>query len=234
MSSLAGLSSPWTVDVRGLSRSCHAEALFEAFDKLRPGDAMIAVTDHAPRKLFHHLEANHKGQFEWSPLESGPATWRTEVTRREAVPGTLRSIHEALEWDHDRLDARLEAAFGAREREELARAGELFAEFALGLRRHIRFEEELLFPAFEAHTGQPPHTGPTGVMRAEHREIEALLEALAEAASLPGQAAEVLREDLVRILGWHNQKEEGVLYPQIDESVGDIEKDALIGRFQAS
>ncbi len=40
--------------------------------------------------------------------------------------------------------------------------------------------------------------------------------------------------DLVRILGWHNQKEESVVYPGVDTLLRDDEKDALVRRMQSS
>jgi len=83
-------------------------------------------------------------------------------------------------------------------------------------------------------SGLPPQGGPTGVMRAEHREIEALLEALADVVGLKGRAAESLREQLQAVLGAHNMKEENVLYPGIDRLLGKQESDALVRRIQAS
>jgi uncharacterized protein (DUF2249 family) len=233
MSVLPVLSLPWTVDVRSLSKACHTAPLFEAFDRLRPGQAMIAVTDHVPRRFLTHLQTERKGLFEWVPLESGPEVFRTEVVHRAEPLGSLRRIQEALEWDHDRLDALLAALFEARDAKDYERARILVLQFELGLRRHIRFEEEELFPAFETRSGLSRSSGPTGVMRAEHREIEALLEGLVVSAGLPGYGATLLREDLVRRLHWHNQKEEGVLYPHVERALGADESDGLVARFQS-
>lgn len=222
-----------SLDVRTLHGGC-TEAVFAAFDKLRPGEALVVLSAHAPKKLLGRLQDERPGLFEWSPLGAGPAVWRTRLDRRDAAPGAKRGVSEALSWDHDRLEQLDLSVFEARRAGDYAAAGSAFAEFDLGLRRHIHFEEEILFPVFEERTGQPAHGGPTGVMRAEHREIEALLEGLDEVAELPGQAAEILREDLVRILGWHNQKEESVLYPGVDTLLSDDEKDTLVRRIQSS
>lgn len=221
------------LDVRTLGGGC-AQTVLAAFDELQPGEALVVVSAHAPKKLLGRLQAERPGLFEWSPLESGPAVWRTRLDRRDAMPGAKRAVNEALSWDHDRLEVILAEAFEARSRGDFASAGARCAEFALGLRRHIRFEEQILFPAFEAQAGLPRTAGPTGVMCAEHRDIEALLEGLDEVAALPGQAAEILREDLVRILGWHNQKEESVLYPGIDRLLSEVENDAMVASIQAS
>lgn len=234
MTSLAPVSSPLVLDVRSLSGAGHAETVFAAFDKLRPGEAMVVITDHAPAGFLRHLQSNRPGLFEWSPLEMGPEVWRTEVTRRDAPLGAKRHVNEALSWDHDRLDALDRRAFEARAASDYVTALGLFGEFDRGLRRHIRFEEEILFPEFEERAGLPPHAGPTAVMRAEHREIEAVLEALCAVVGLPGASAETLREDLKRILGWHNEKEENILYPGADKLLTDEESDALVRRIQSS
>jgi uncharacterized protein (DUF2249 family) len=172
--SLAATSSR-SLDVRTLTGPNHCQTVLGEFDRLRPGEKLIVVSGHRPAKLLGHLQADRGGLFEWSPLECGPETWRTELTRRDAPLGAKRSLSEALGWDHDRLDAIWREVFEARRGGDYAGAREAFARFELGLRRHIRFEEELLFPAFEAAAGMPPEGGPTGVMRAEHREIEAIL-----------------------------------------------------------
>lgn len=221
-------------DVRTIE--CHAkpDAILAAFDALAPHDALIVVSQHAPQKLLSRLQAERAGLFEWSPLESGPGTWRTELFRRDVAPGSLRAVNEALSWDHDRLEDIERRVFEARSAGDHASAAQRFREFDFGLRRHIRFEEQILFPAFEERTGLPAHAGPTGVMRSEHREIEALLEGLRAVIELPGPAADVLRADLMRVLGWHNEKEENVLYPGIDRLLTEQENDALVARIQAS
>jgi regulator of cell morphogenesis and NO signaling len=229
------LSAPprTSLDVRTLDGPDRCQIVLGEFDRLQRGEAMIVVSGHQPRKLLAHLQADRQGQFEWSPLEAGPETWRTEIVRRDAARGALRGVTEALAWDHDRLEALESCAFEARQSGDFSSAGRAFAEFDLGLRRHIRFEEQILFPAFEQASGLPAQGGPTGVMRAEHREIEALLEALGDVVALPGPAAEVLRAQLHAVLGGHNLKEENILYPGADRLFAG-ESDAIVRRIQAS
>ncbi len=71
--------------------------------------------------------------------------------------------------DHDRLDE-LFGRFQSSKQSDRTVARHLFAEFKAGLERHIAWEEDLLFPLFEAHTGMHA-AGPTAVMRDEHRQI---------------------------------------------------------------
>jgi hemerythrin-like domain-containing protein len=168
------------------------------------------------------------------PLQEGPAEWRTEIARRDAGVGALRDVTEALGWDHDRLEELEARAFEARGNGDFAAARARFGEFAHGLERHIRFEEQILFPAFEERSGIQPEAGPTAVMRAEHREIENLLQAIVAAIGDPASRADGLRQDLPAVLALHNMKEEQVVYPDTDGMLAASERDALVARIQAS
>jgi hemerythrin superfamily protein len=69
-------------------------------------------------------------------------------------------------------------------------------------------------------------------MRQEHREIERLLaeilRTIGDPAKLPDQARAAFHE----ILEEHHQKEEGMLYPTMDEVLTAEEGDALVSRIQ--
>jgi uncharacterized protein (DUF2249 family)/hemerythrin-like domain-containing protein len=229
--SMTTAASARVLDVRFLAGPQVCEAALRAFDALAPGEALALVAGGPLPDVVRRLQAERKGLFEWSLLEGGPARFRFEVTRRRAQPGDHREISEALAWDHDRLDALEVRAFERHGAGDAEGARAAWAEFAVGLRRHIRFEEEIVFPAFEERTGVPPGQGPTAVMRAEHREIEGLLEDVERA--LAGMGAPLpFRDRLHEVLGEHNLKEEQVLYPLTDESLGPDERDALVARIQ--
>lgn len=132
-------------------------------------------------------------------------------------PGTHETVSGLLGEDHDRLDAILLDARRAWAGLEMPRAAELFAAFASDLGKHIRGEEELLFPAFETATGF--EDGPTAVMRMEHREIEAALEQIAAALAAGEKREPRAMGDMIRVLEAHNRKEEHVLYPMIDRAL---------------
>jgi uncharacterized protein (DUF2249 family)/hemerythrin-like domain-containing protein len=225
MSTTAAATS---VDIRRSDRAGVDGAVLEAFHLLAPGERMVAVSGDAAPDLLGCLQSRRSGLFEWSLLEAGPQEFRIELVRRGSSAGSLREVGEALAWDHDRLDALEEEVFERLAAGDQRQARELWDEFTVGLRRHIRFEEQVLFPEFESHCG----TGPTGVMRYEHREIEALIEGIGLA--LPNQAAALtLRGQLHLVLGDHNRKEEQVLYPMTDRVLGPEERDALVRRIQA-
>lgn len=226
-------TAPSLVDLSPLAEPERAAALLTAFDRLEPGAFLVLATEGPPAALLACLQAERKGLFEWSPLQAGPASHRTLVTRRQAQAGAAREVNEALAWDHDRLDALEQRTFELVAAQDLAGACAAWAEFVFGLKRHIRFEEELLFPAFERACGVPPERGPTAVMRLEHRDIEALIDAIGEALE-DGFGAPSLRASLHDVLGQHNEKEEHVLYPATDRALSAEERDALVARIQAS
>ncbi|MHB8416684.1 MAG: hemerythrin domain-containing protein [Myxococcales bacterium] len=144
---------------------------------------------------------------------------------------SARSLTEFLERDHRRLDRLLEEALSLAERRANIEAASRAAEFKAGLERHIRWEEEILFPLFEERLGSPQ--GPTRVMRAEHEELLRLLRGWT--GSSPGQVAEAFVSSsnaLAALLSQHNMKEEHILYPQTDAALDDAEREAAILRME--
>ena len=221
------------LDVRPLASEARAAQTLSRFDSLSPGERFVLISEAACPDLLRRLQAERGGLFEWSPLESGPSVFRTEIARRETPGGGPRGVMEALSWDHDRLDALEDAAFRARAAGDLQAAFNLYAEFAVGLRRHIGFEEELLFPAFEAASGMPPSAGPTAVMRAEHRDIRELLGQIARGLNNAAVSVDTLRRNFHAVLGDHNLKEEHVLYPGTDQLLGPEQTDHLVRSIQS-
>ncbi len=213
------------------ARETAAECLGR-FDALDPGEIMVLRTRDAGAGVLAKLQAERPGAFEWSPIESGPPLWTTEIARR-AKPTARREVLEALAWDHDRLDALEQAAFRARASGDLQSAFDIYARFAAGLRRHIGFEEEILFAAFEAASGTPTDRGPTAVMRADHREIEELLEEIASGIGDAASDLDRLRANFHGVLGDHNAKEEQVLYPTTDYLLGAETADRVVRKIQA-
>jgi iron-sulfur cluster repair protein YtfE (RIC family) len=135
---------------------------------------------------------------------------------------STQSIQAAFAADHDRLDSCL-LRFQAMKRSNFADAREYFKEFKFGLQRHITWEEQILFPRFEAKTGSYG-AGPTEVMRREHRRIGALLEAIHQKVRRTDPESDKEERDLLEVLAAHNQKEENVLYPILDRLLSDAEK----------
>ena len=138
---------------------------------------------------------------------------------------TVQSISALFAEDHDRLDGLLEG-FRRKKFENYAEARPFFREFQFGLQRHIVWEESILFPLFEEKTGLY-HSGPTEVMRAEHRRIGQCLEALHDKVRRQDLESDAEEAALLGALEAHNQKEEMVLYPMLDRLLSDAEKQEI-------
>jgi iron-sulfur cluster repair protein YtfE (RIC family) len=134
----------------------------------------------------------------------------------------MQDIQSGFAADHDRLDHCF-AQFQAMKRSDSAQAKEHFKEFKFGLQRHIIWEEHILFPRFEAKTGLYG-TGPTEVMRQEHRRIGALLEAIHEKVKRADPNSDAEERALLDVLSAHNLKEESILYPALDRLLTGAEK----------
>lgn len=55
------------------------KVIFESFDQLVSGEAMLLINDHDPRPLRYQFEATRPGMFSWEYLEQGPETFRVKI-----------------------------------------------------------------------------------------------------------------------------------------------------------
>ena len=140
----------------------------------------------------------------------------------------MGAIFEFMSRDHDRLDAIFTEFLAA---PNAGRARDLFTQFDTGLRAHIVWEEDLLFPPFEEKTGMKD-SGPTAVMRMEHQQIKQLLQTIGEAVGERHPAEAV--SALIEVLTEHNQKEEHILYPWLDQSLSAGEASAVLDQIRRS
>jgi regulator of cell morphogenesis and NO signaling len=132
------------------------------------------------------------------------------------------SINDFLTEDHDRLDSLLES-FQEWRAKDFDKARSFLAQFTMGLHRHLRWEEAILFPLFEQKTGQ---TGLTNTLRGEHEEIREWLRALGQKVEENDAACDHEEKMLVEELGGHNAREEYALYPELDRLLTDEERKA--------
>ena len=103
--------------------------------------------------------------------------------------------------------------------------------FERRLARHLRVEERLLFPLFEARVGILG--GPTATLRQEHREIERCVSLMREA--LDRGDADAFQDSLRllrTILRQHYAKEEHVLFPTTDAALSESERVAARERLR--
>ncbi len=69
------------VDVRQIPPRERHPLIFQTFDNLAPGDALILVNDHEPRPLYYQFVHERADQFAWNYLEEGPEVWRVQIAR---------------------------------------------------------------------------------------------------------------------------------------------------------
>jgi len=218
---------PRNLDVTTMPRPARHPRIFEVFDALAVGESLVLANDHYPLPLLEELLASRPNQFDWSVLEKGPC-FRVAITRRDE--GAPRGVDEYLSWDHNRLDALLDETIDLFEAARIDDARKCFGEFVCGLERHIEAEENIVFPIFDAVR---PGSGPTQVMRFEHVHIRDALRDLAAAIERgDAEAFDDALETLVNVLGEHNAKEEGILYPAIDRMVDAEDRANLVRQMQ--
>jgi uncharacterized protein (DUF2249 family)/hemerythrin-like domain-containing protein len=224
---------PERLDCTRMAAHTCPELVLDAFDGLAPGQRVRLVCAQPPTSTLEALRRKRRGAFEWSPVREGPHSWQIDVERRAAPVGSLREVTEALVWDHARLDALEAAAFEARARGGLTQARDLFSDFAHGLRRHIDFEEQLLFPEFETRCRLVQEDGPTRVMRAEHGSILAIVRVLEAQIDVLEAPIELGRIELRQIQRDHDLKEELIFYPALDRILDAEENDRVVARIQS-
>jgi uncharacterized protein (DUF2249 family)/hemerythrin superfamily protein len=215
-----------TVDLRSCCAAERRAAVLAAFGTLAPGESFRLRSSEDPRRFLFALRAARPGEFEWSPLGC-----EVEIRRRQPANEALRQISEALASDHERLENLEARAFAALHRGDINEGGRLLASFVRGLKRHIRFEEERLFPAIEARTDTARGTGPIQVMREDHREILIALENLLRSVGCPDLAGD-LHDELKPLLLAHHAQEENVFHPALEGLFSAAESDALVAQFQ--
>ena len=136
----------------------------------------------------------------------------------------MKTVYEFMGKDHDELDGKFKS-FSQLKKNDKDKAKKMFHDFKIGLQKHIVWEEEILFPLFEDKTGMY-NSGPTGVMRIEHRKIKDFLEKIHGKIAKGDFNTDKLENELVEVLTEHNNKEENILYPEIDNLTSDKEKSA--------
>lgn len=219
------------LDIRELElNDSHKEAL-DKYNELGPGEAFILLSVNEPKELLGQFQQKHYGEFEWWPLEIGADLCRVHIGKSITTKAT-ESIVGYMQTDHARLDVIMARFKDSVKSGDWDEAFSHFKEFDHGLRRHIKVEEELLFPIFEDKTGMKD-AGPTLVMRMEHEDIrETLTRTFCATKAGDESAVRESSDALVNYLLDHNMKEEHVLYPELDACVNETERIDAIKKAQ--
>jgi uncharacterized protein (DUF2249 family) len=74
------------LDVRDLAPARRHDAIFSAYQELKPGAGFVLVNDHDPKPLRYQFQAEHAGHFTWQDLQSGPEVWRVRIGHPATAP----------------------------------------------------------------------------------------------------------------------------------------------------
>jgi len=138
----------------------------------------------------------------------------------------MQLINDYMTRHHKECDAVLARADEAAAASDWAALERDAGTFLREIERHIGIEENLLFPAFEDRTGMS--SGPTATMRMEHEQMRGMF-AQMRAAIQARDAQQYLgaSETLLILLQQHNVKEESMMYPMLDQALGDDARSLL-------
>ena len=139
----------------------------------------------------------------------------------------MTSISKFMENNHRECDHLFAVAEESVANGKWQKAHSEFDAFRSETERHLKMEEEVLFPAFDAKTGM--EGGPTHVMRSEHQQMRKVIDDMAQAlGNKDGDAYLGLSETLMVLMQQHNMKEENILYPMCDTRLG-AQSEAVVG-----
>lgn len=71
------------INVPELHPSVKHQTIFDTFNQLNPGKAMIIHNDHDPMPLFYQLKNMHGDTFSWTYLKDGPDWWDIRIAKEE-------------------------------------------------------------------------------------------------------------------------------------------------------
>lgn len=136
-----------------------------------------------------------------------------------------------LIWDHDRLLRLLAGIETSVEHGRLAGARRAYTRVHRRYLRHLRLEEEFVFPVFAARAGLLG--GPTVVLRQEHEELRRALQLMEGALdALDADGFGVGLRHFREMMSGHRSKEERVLLPTMDALLSQAERKAFVERLR--
>lgn len=137
----------------------------------------------------------------------------------------MQSITDHLSIDHERCDRLFAALETAIAKHDTARAQTAFAAFHRAMQRHFAMEDAILFPAFETYSDEPTATH---LMRMEHEQMRELIEQMQATLNVGNlQPCTALAGELSPLMRQHNLKEEQMLYPLLDRTLGEKSEELI-------
>lgn len=202
-----GASVETGLDLRGREDATARQDIFYAARNLLPGQRLRLLLDHDPQGLMTAVAFQLRDTIAWAADRKGDH-WEVLVTPRAEAKVT--DVVDLLTRDHVRLDSQFASVLRDANMGRFERAAETFADYWLGLRRHVYLENLVLAPVL----GGDPEAGPLADMLHEHDSLleqgRVLAESFAEGDhALVAPICALLSGALAK----HENREENTLFP---------------------
>ena len=201
------------MDLRHIIESRLQMVALQSDIHLQRGDTVTLLTGQEPSITLHSLNLQLRHRLRWHTDKIDSAQWKTIIHHRDDV--APRDLMDLLSRDHQRLDELFGLSLHWTNAGELDKALPLFAEFAVGLKRHVQVENEILAPRFRV-----PNTDPVTTMLREHDDILAQMDIIESLCTIdePGQGWELspFMGILSGTMAKHESREEQNVFPHWD------------------
>ena len=225
---------PEVLDFRKQEERRTPAAFLELFDSLDEGVVLELRDRSCLDDLLGVLQERRADQFEWWPLEREEPLFRVLMVRRPPGAGP-RSLTDLFATDHSRMRGLFEQVLRAIRDGDRQGAATSFAELRLGLGRHARGEEELLFPIL-AEGAEEDAEDQLRALSLEHRQIREQAREVHELFGAEERFDQALVEEAVlrmwRHVQVHEEREERTLLPLCDRLVESTERRRKVEKAQ--
>ncbi|MBT7154610.1 MAG: hemerythrin domain-containing protein [Deltaproteobacteria bacterium] len=206
------------VDLIGKTDEQAVTELTAAFKNLGGKDQLHVKGSGDYRAVISGFQNSHWGQFDWLPIRVETGAWSGYLAAKSS---SFASIVQIMESQHKHCDTMYVEAENTLNGGNETEGKVLMEAFIWNMEVHFGREEQILFPAFEDKTGMTGG-GPTHVMRAEHEQIRGVLKEMKESLK-EGDYQRIFdqAETMLILIQQHNSKEEQILYPMLDQHLGE-------------
>lgn len=86
------------IDVTVIEPRMKHPSIFNAFDRIGSGEAIVIHNDHDPKPLYYQLLGERGNCFSWTYLSNGPEIWEVEIRKNDEKAG-LETLGEIAAKD---------------------------------------------------------------------------------------------------------------------------------------
>ena len=80
------------IDVTSIEPRMKHPTIFDAFDAVTEGNAVVIHNDHDPKPLYYQLLGERGNCFSWTYLLNGPEIWEVEIRKNRNNSETVGEI----------------------------------------------------------------------------------------------------------------------------------------------